>query len=125
MRLAGQSCISVQNVYVHESLYEAFVARLVQEVKTLKTGDPLDPATDVGTLIDEASAKRVEAWVREAAEQGARVLTGGRRNGAQVEPTVLVDVKPNMRVVCDEVFGPVVSVQKFKDIDAVFKLDQH
>ena len=106
MRLAGQSCISVQNVYVHESLHDAFVARLVQEVKTLKTGDPLDPATDVGTLIDEAAAKRVEAWVREAAEQGARVLTGGRRNGAQVEPTVLVDVKPNMRVVCDEVFGP-------------------
>jgi acyl-CoA reductase-like NAD-dependent aldehyde dehydrogenase len=122
MRLAGQSCISVQNVYVHESLHDAFVARLVQEVKTLKTGDPLDPATDVGTLIDEAAAKRVEAWVREAAEQGARVLTGGRRNGAQVEPTVLVDVKPNMRVVCDEVFGPVVSVQKFKDIDAVFNL---
>jgi acyl-CoA reductase-like NAD-dependent aldehyde dehydrogenase len=122
MRLAGQSCISVQNVYVHESLHEAFVARLVQEVKTLKTGDPLDPATDVGTLIDEAAAKRVEAWVREAAEQGARVLTGGRRNGAQVEPTVLVDVKQNMRVVCDEVFGPVVSVQKFKDIDAVFNL---
>ena len=122
MRLAGQSCISVQNVYVHESLYEAFVARLVQEVKTLKAGDPLDPSTDVGTLIDEASAKRVEAWVREAAEQGARVLAGGRRNGAQVEPTVLVDVKPDMRVVCDEVFGPVVSVQKFKDIDAIFKL---
>ncbi len=122
MRLAGQSCISVQNVYVHESLYEAFVARLVQEVKTLKTGDPLDPATDVGTLIDEAAAKRVEVWVREAVEQGARVLTGGRRTGAQVEPTVLVDVKPSMRVVCDEVFGPVVSVQKFKDIDAVFNL---
>jgi acyl-CoA reductase-like NAD-dependent aldehyde dehydrogenase len=122
MRLAGQSCISVQNVYVHESLYEAFVARLVQEVKTLKTGDPLDPATDVGTLIDEAAAKRVEVWVREAVEQGARVLTGGRRTGAQVEPTVLVDVKPSMRVVCDEVFGPVVSVQRFKDIDAVFNL---
>jgi acyl-CoA reductase-like NAD-dependent aldehyde dehydrogenase len=122
MRLAGQSCISVQNVYVHESLYEAFVARLVQEVKTLKTGDPLDPATDVGTLIDEAAAKRVEVWVREAVEQGARVLTGGRRTGAQVEPTVLVDVKPSMRVVCDEVFGPVVSIQKFKDIDAVFNL---
>lgn len=120
MRLAGQSCISVQNVYVHESLHDAFVSRLVAEVKTLKLGDPLDATTDVGTLIDEAAAKRVEVWIKEAASQGARVLTGGRRVGAQVEPTVLTDVGPAMRVVCDEVFGPVVSVQRFSDIDAVF-----
>lgn len=121
MRLAGQSCISVQNVYVHDSLHDAFVSRLVAEVKSLKLGDPLDAATDVGTLIDEAAAKRVEAWIKEAAAQGARVLTGGRRVGAQVEPTVLTDVAPSMRVVCDEVFGPVVSVQRFSHIDAVFE----
>lgn len=120
MRLAGQSCISVQNVYVHESLYPAFIARLVAEVKALKLGDPLDPSTDVGTLIDEAAAQRVEAWIGEAAAQGARVLTGGGRRGAQVEPTVLVDVAANMRVVCEEVFGPVVAVQRFSDIEAVF-----
>ncbi|MFZ4808736.1 MAG: aldehyde dehydrogenase family protein [Hyphomicrobiaceae bacterium] len=120
MRLAGQSCISVQNVYVHESLYDAFVARLLAEVKTLKVGDPLDPATDVGTLIDEAAARRVEAWITDAVGHGARVLTGGRRTGAQIEPTVLVDVKPEMRIVCDEVFGPVVSIQPFTDIDAIF-----
>jgi acyl-CoA reductase-like NAD-dependent aldehyde dehydrogenase len=110
----------VQNVYVHESLYEAFVRPPGAGGRNPQGGDPLDPSTDVGTLIDEASAKRVEAWVREAAEQGARVLAGGRRNGAQVEPTVLVDVKPSMRVVCDEVFGPVVSVQKFKTSTPVF-----
>jgi acyl-CoA reductase-like NAD-dependent aldehyde dehydrogenase len=109
MRLAGQSCISVQSVHVHRSLYQAFVARVVEEVKKLKTGDPLDLATDVGTLIDEPTAKRVEAWIREAAAGGANVLTGGTRRGAQVDPTVLADVDPSMKVVCDEVFGPVVS----------------
>lgn len=120
MRLAGQSCISVQNVYVHEQLYEAFVARVVAEVKAIKVGDPLDPGTDVGTLIDEAAAKRVETWIGEARERGAKVLTGGKRRGAQIEPAVLVDVKPDMRVVCDEVFGPVITIQKFVDIDEIF-----
>jgi acyl-CoA reductase-like NAD-dependent aldehyde dehydrogenase len=82
MRLAGQSCISVQNVYVHESIYDRFVERLVQEVKPLRLGDPLDAATDVGTLIDAAAAKRVESWVGEAISKGASALTGARRHGA-------------------------------------------
>jgi acyl-CoA reductase-like NAD-dependent aldehyde dehydrogenase len=120
MRLAGQSCISVQNVYVHESLAPAFLDRLVAEVRKLKVGDPMDPATDVGTLIDEAAARRVETWVREAVANGARLLAGGERTGAQLTPTVLTDVRPQMRVVCEEVFGPVVSVQTFRDIDPVF-----
>jgi acyl-CoA reductase-like NAD-dependent aldehyde dehydrogenase len=120
MRLAGQSCISVQNVYVHESVYAAFVEVLVQGVRELRLGDPLDPQTDVGTLIDEAAARRVEAWVSEALTSGARGLTGGQRHGAAYEPTVLVNVKPTMRVVCEEIFGPVVTVQQFSDIDAVF-----
>jgi acyl-CoA reductase-like NAD-dependent aldehyde dehydrogenase len=120
MRLAGQSCISVQNAFVHESVYDAFVERLVAEVKTLRLGDPLDPGTDVGTLIDEAAAKRVENWIAEAISQGARALTGGKRHGAQVEPTVLVDVKRTMRVVCEEVFGPVVTVQRYSDLKPLF-----
>ncbi|MBN9003950.1 MAG: aldehyde dehydrogenase family protein [Rhizobiales bacterium] len=119
MRLAGQSCISVQSVYVHRSIYDAFVAAVVTEVKKLKTGDPLDPATDVGTLIDEPTAKRVESWIKEAAAGGAKVLAGGMRKGAQVVPTVLVDVDPAMKVVCDEVFGPVVSLLPFDDFDEV------
>jgi acyl-CoA reductase-like NAD-dependent aldehyde dehydrogenase len=119
MRLAGQSCISVQNVYAHESLYDAFVAQLVEHVGKLRLGDPADPATDIGTLIDEAAAKRVEQWVTEAASRGARVLAGGRRHGAQYEPTVLVDVDPSMKVVCEEVFGPVVAVQRYGDHAAV------
>ena len=121
MRLAGQSCISVQTVYVHERVYDAFVKRLVGAVQALELGDPLDETTDVGTLIDEAAARRVEGWVREAAAAGARVLTGGRRHGAAFEPTVLVDAAPDMKVVCDEVFGPVVSVLRFSDLDAVIE----
>jgi acyl-CoA reductase-like NAD-dependent aldehyde dehydrogenase len=119
MRLSGQSCISVQTVYVHRSLYERFVASVVAEVKKLKVGDPLDPATDVGTLIDENSARRIETWVSEAVKSGARILTGGKRKGAQLEPTVLVDVKPVMKVVCEEVFGPVISIMPYDDFDAV------
>jgi acyl-CoA reductase-like NAD-dependent aldehyde dehydrogenase len=119
MRLAGQSCISVQSVYVHRSLYEAFVPLVVAEVKKLKVGDPLDLATDVGTLIDEPTAGRVESWIKEAVAGGAQLLTGGTRNGAQVEPTVLANVDPTMKVVCDEVFGPVVSILPFDDFDAV------
>jgi acyl-CoA reductase-like NAD-dependent aldehyde dehydrogenase len=119
MRLSGQSCASVQNVYVHESLHQPFVDRLVEEVAKLRTGDPLDPETDVGTLIDEAAAIRVESWMREAADAGATVRIGGARNGAQLEPAVLTEVTPSMRVVCDEVFGPLESVQPYRDLDAL------
>ena len=120
MRLAGQSCISVQTVYVHRSLYDRFVELVVAEVKKLKLGDPLDLATDVGTLIDERAAQRVESWIKEAAAGGARVLTGGKRQGAAIEPTVIADANPSMKVVCNEVFGPVVSLLPYDDIDAVF-----
>lgn len=119
MRLAGQSCISVQNVYVHASHYDVFVEGLTKAVQQLRLGNPLDEATDVGTLIDEPSAQRVEAWVNEALQRGARATTGGKRHGAAYEPTVLVDVEPSMRVVCDEVFGPVVTVQRFTQLETV------
>lgn len=119
MRLAGQSCISVQAVYVHRSLYEAFVRAAVSEVRKLKVGDPLDIATDVGTLIDEAAAGRVESWIKDAVAGGAHLETGGARRGAQIDPAVLTGVKPDMRVVCDEVFGPVLSILPFDDFDAV------
>lgn len=121
MRLAGQSCISVQTVYVHRSIYQNFIERVVAEVSKLKLGDPLDPGTDVGTLIDERAAQRVESWIAEAAKAGAKVLTGGKRKGAQIEPTVLVDVDPTQKVVCDEVFGPVISLLPYDDIDTIFR----
>ena len=120
MRLAGQSCISVQTVYVHYSVYDKFVELVVAEVDKLKLGDPLDATTDVGTLIDECAAQRVESWIVEAKRLGARVLTGGKRHGAAIEPTVIADAKPTMKVVCDEVFGPVVSLMPYHDVDDVF-----
>jgi acyl-CoA reductase-like NAD-dependent aldehyde dehydrogenase len=122
MRLAGQSCISVQNVLVHRSLYERFVDLVVAEVKKLKLGDPLHAATDVGTLVDEQAAQRVETWVNEAVAGGARLLQGGRRHGAQLEPTVLVDLNPAMKVVCEEVFGPVISILPYDDFDAACEI---
>jgi acyl-CoA reductase-like NAD-dependent aldehyde dehydrogenase len=122
VRLAGQSCISVQNVYAHVSVYDRFVERLKAEISKMKLGDPLDPETDVGTLIDETAASRVESWVAEAVSEGARLLAGGRRKGAQVEPTLLVDVKPAMKVVCNEIFGPVLSVQPYDDLEKVIAI---
>lgn len=121
MRLAGQSCISVQTIYVHRSILNAFVPLLVAEVRKLKTGDPLHAETDIGTLVDENAAKRVETWVNDAVAGGAKVKTGGKRRGAQLEPTVLTEVKPDMKVVCEEVFGPVVSVAAYDDLDEVFR----
>lgn len=121
MRLAGQSCISVQNIYVHRSVYEDFLGRMVPKVKLLKLGDPLDPKTDIGTLIDENAAKRVEQWVAEALAQGARLMCGGRRHGAAYEPTVLAETRPAMKVVCEEIFGPVATVQSFDDLQPLLE----
>lgn len=120
MRLSGQSCASVQNIYVHVSVFEAFTSKLCGEVEKLKTGDPLDPATDVGPMIDECAAMRVEAWLREAVAGGAHILAGGRRTRNLMEPTLLAGVRPDMKVVCNEVFGPVAAVQTYSDIREVF-----
>lgn len=117
VRLAGQSCISVQTVYAHESVYPGLVDRMAAVLRTMKLGNPLDPQTDVGTMIDEAAAKRVESWINEAVAAGARLVVGGPRKGAQYPPTLLVDVKPDMKVLCDEVFGPVVSVLRYERLE--------
>jgi glyceraldehyde-3-phosphate dehydrogenase (NADP+) len=115
---SGQTCISVQRVFVHESVYDRFVERFVGAVKRLATGDPADEATVIGPLIDEAAARRVEQWIQEAVAQGARLLAGGNRTGSVVEATVLADVTPAMKVSCREVFGPVVTVSRYKDFAA-------
>jgi acyl-CoA reductase-like NAD-dependent aldehyde dehydrogenase len=121
MRLAGQSCISVQSVYVMRSVYEQFVSLVAAEVGKLQLGDPLDAATDVGTLIDEQAAKRVEDWVDQAVAAGANAVTGGKRHGAAFEPTVMTNLKPNMKVVCEEVFGPVLNIIAFDSLDKAFE----
>jgi acyl-CoA reductase-like NAD-dependent aldehyde dehydrogenase len=121
MRIGGQSCISVQNIYVARAVYAGFVERLTAEVRLLKVGDPLEETTDIGTLVDVAAARRVEAWVSEAVASGAALATGGKRTGAMFEPTVLEHVRRDMKVVCDEVFGPVVSVLPFDAVDDVYR----
>lgn len=120
VRLAGQSCVSVQIVHVHRSVADRFADRLVQAVRAMKVGDPLDPETDVGPMIDEGAARRVESWVAEAVSAGALVLTGGSREGALMQPTVMTLVRPDMRVACEEAFGPIVSILLYDDIETVF-----
>jgi acyl-CoA reductase-like NAD-dependent aldehyde dehydrogenase len=115
---AGQSCISVQRIFVEDSAYEKFVSALVSRVQTLKVGNVLDESTDVGPLINEDAARRVIAWIEEAVRDGAKIVCGGHRNGAMVTPTVLTHTKPDMRVNCMEIFGPVVTVEKFSDYEA-------
>ncbi|MGC9221326.1 MAG: aldehyde dehydrogenase family protein [Solirubrobacteraceae bacterium] len=114
---AGQSCISVQRVYVDRSVYPRFVAELVERVGALKAGDPLDPATDVGPMIDGGNADRVESWLKEAQEAGAEILTGGVREGNVWRPTVLASVEEYLKVSCEEVFAPLLSVSAFDDVN--------
>lgn len=111
---AGQTCISVQRVLVQEDAYERFVTKFLALVKGLAVGDPQDERTIIGPLINEAAARRVEGWVQEAVAQGARLLVGGKRRGALLDPVVLTDVTPRMNVSCQEVFGPVVTLSPYK-----------
>ncbi|WP_119580484.1 aldehyde dehydrogenase family protein [Streptomyces europaeiscabiei] len=108
----GQSCISVQRVIVDASVYDRLLPRIVAAVEAQVTGDPSDGATDVGPLVSEDAAKRVETWVREAVDAGAALLTGGKRDGASYAPTVLADVPAEVTISCEEVFGPVLTVRK-------------
>lgn len=116
---AGQSCISVQRILVHREVHDAFVDELLPRVRALVVGDPLDEATDVGPVIDEASADRILEWTLEATQAGARVLTGGERVGgpAMLAPTVLDGAAPFTRVMRDEVFGPVVAIAVYDRIE--------
>jgi acyl-CoA reductase-like NAD-dependent aldehyde dehydrogenase len=118
----GQSCNSVQRIIVHERVVERFTNRLLELVAELRVGDPFDPNTDVGTLVDETAARRVEEWLREAEQQGARTLAGGERDGAQLTPAVVLDAPADARLVCEEIFGPVVVVMSYADIDEAIDL---
>jgi len=113
---SGQVCISVQRVVVHEKVYDEFMARLVPAVQALKLGDPLDETTDVSSLISPAEAERVRLWVEEALEQGATLAAGGVDDAGRMKPTVLTDVTPDMKVCAREIFGPVLSILKARDL---------
>ena len=110
----GQTCISVQRILVQSTVFDDFTKRLVDGVKQLKTGDPMEEATDVPPLIREQDAVRAIEWIDEAQQAGAKVLTGGKRNGAIVAPTVLTGTNPHLRVNCAEIFAPVVTVEPYE-----------
>jgi acyl-CoA reductase-like NAD-dependent aldehyde dehydrogenase len=113
---SGQICISVQRVVVHKAVYDEFMAMLIPAVRELRVGDPLDPDTDVATLISEAEVERVKGWIAEAVEQGATLAAGGVREDGRLLPTVLTDVTREMKVCANEVFGPVLSILKARDL---------
>ena len=122
---AGQTCISVQRILVEHSVYGKFTDLLVEGVKKLKSGDPLDESTDVGPVIRESDAVRTTAWIEEAVRAGARLLCGGGRKGLVVEPTVLTGTRPDMKVNCQEIFGPVVTIEPYKTFDDALREVNH
>ncbi len=122
---AGQTCISVQRILVEQSVYGKFTDLLVAGVKLLKTGDPMEESTDLGPLIRETDAIRVTHWIEEAVRSGARLLCGGVRHGSIVEPTVLTGTKADMKVNCQEIFGPVVTVEPYQTFDEALRRINH
>jgi acyl-CoA reductase-like NAD-dependent aldehyde dehydrogenase len=114
---AGQSCIAVQRVIVQSEVYEPFVDRFVKQVESLKVGDPMDESTDVGPLIDSGALEKVSSYVDEAVAEGAEVLTGGERDDPFYRPTVVADVRPEMKVCREEIFGPVTTVSRYETFE--------
>src|SRR5947209_8835435 len=114
---AGQACISVQRLYAHESVFEEFKAKLLAWIEGLTTGDPLDPATVVGGLIDEGAAAKAMELIEEATEAGAVVLCGGTRDGTVVAPTLLVGATEDLRVCAEEAFAPIVALSSYSEVD--------
>jgi len=114
---SGQSCISVQRIIVHESIYEDFKKRYVDKVSQLVHGDPLNENTFIGPMISESEASRLDSWIQEAKQKGATVLCGGNRNGAMLEATILENVAADAKINADEAFGPVSTISSFADFD--------
>ncbi len=118
---SGQICISIQRIFLHEKIYERFMADFIKATKKLKMGNPLKEETDIGPMTNLEAAKQTEEWVTEAVDNGARILCGGRRDGAMFEPTVLENVKPELRISWLEAFAPVVVVYPYKDFSEALK----
>ena len=118
---AGQTCISVQRIFVEQSVYGKFIDALLAGVDKLKTGDPLDESTDLGPLIRESDAIRAADWVQEAVRGGAKLLRGGQRKGSTLEPTVLTGTRADMKVNCQEIFAPVVTVEPYTDFNEALR----
>jgi succinate-semialdehyde dehydrogenase/glutarate-semialdehyde dehydrogenase len=116
-RRAGQVCTSVQRLFVHQSVAEQFTAQLLKITADLKVGNPGDPTTAIGPMISEGDAVRAESWVKEAIAGGAKLLHGGTRTGALMQPTILTNVNSQMRVMCQEIFAPVLSIIPYENFD--------
>jgi acyl-CoA reductase-like NAD-dependent aldehyde dehydrogenase len=116
-RRAGQACTSTQRLFVHRSVLEPFLEKFVAATAKLRAGDPRDPETAVGPMISDSEAARAQQWVNDAVAQGARIVRGGQRRGALLEPTILVDARRDMKILCEEIFAPVVSVIPFDALD--------
>ena len=114
---SGQVCISVQRIYVHQSIAAVFIERLKRGAEALKIGHPMEDATEVSSLINVAAAERVETWINEAVAAGATLVTGGKRTNATISPTILTNASEELRICCEEVFGPVVVVHTYTDLD--------
>jgi len=114
---SGQVCISLQRLYVHDAIADAFLERFVAATRALKIGNPLDRDCDVGPMISDEAADRAETWIREALDEGARALTDVRREGRMLWPVVLTDTRPDMKVMCREAFAPLVSVVRYRSFE--------
>ncbi len=119
---SGQVCISIQRLYVNKNIFDRFLDKFIQKVEELKIGDPLSEDTDIGPMINEEAAKRVQAWIQEAEREGAKIITGGRREGNVLSPTVLTDIKPDMKIMCLEAFAPVVSIVPFERFEDAIEM---
>ena len=118
---SGQVCISLQRIYVDEKIYEEFANKLGEEASRLKIGDPFDEETFMGPLINEDAAIRAENWIKSALKEGARIISGGKRERNILAPTILADVTDDMKIVCEEVFAPIVSLVKVKGYEEALK----
>jgi acyl-CoA reductase-like NAD-dependent aldehyde dehydrogenase len=119
---AGQSCISVQRIYVQRAKFETFLETFVRLVEELTLGDPADDDTDVGPVIDEDARDRILAWIEEARSAGAEIATGGELEGELIRPTVIANASPELKVSCEEVFGPVCTVNAYDTLDEAIEL---
>lgn len=118
---SGQVCISIQRLFVHSKHYDEFRQKFIDKTNKLSRGDPLQEATDIGPMINDVAVQRIESWVHEAVQQGATVATGGQHEGRMYQPTVLENVRDDMRIVCEEAFGPIVNLIPFDDFDAALE----
>ncbi len=112
---AGQVCIHTQRIFVHQSVFHHFIDQFIKRASGLKPGHPLSPDTDISAMIDEENSRRVEEWVAEAVSEGAKLLLGGKREGAYFQPTALTNTQPSMKVCAQEVFGPVVTIEPYQE----------